>query len=129
LVDDERFDTTEKLMANAVEAGKYVADAIASKPYSYWCEHLKSMEGQWAPVQGPLEIAADPQMEANGYIVPVTDAEGNERRLVANPVQFDEQPPTIRRGPLFAEHTDDILRELGKSEEDIIQLKLDGACT
>jgi crotonobetainyl-CoA:carnitine CoA-transferase CaiB-like acyl-CoA transferase len=87
------------------------------------------MEGQWAPIQGPLEIAADPQMEANGYILPVTDVEGNERRLVANPVQFDEQPPVLTRAPQFAEHTDDLLRDLGKSEDEIIQLKLDGAVT
>ena len=87
------------------------------------------MEGQWAPIQSPLEVAADPQMEANGYIRPLTDLEGNERRLVANPVQFDEMPPTLSRGPQFAEHTDDILRELGKSEDEIIQLKIDGACT
>lgn len=129
LIDDERFNTAEKLMANALEAGQYITEAIASKPYSYWVEHLQTMEGQWAPVQSPLEIAADPQMEANGYILPVTDAEGNERRLVANPVQFDETPPVIRRAPQFAEHTDEILRELGKTEEEIIQLKIDGAVT
>ena len=127
--DDERFDSAEKLMANALEAGQYVADMIKSKPYSYWLEHLKTMEGQWAPIQSPLEVAADPQMEANGYIRPLTDLEGNERRLVANPVQFDEMPPTLSRGPQFAEQTDDILRELGKSEDEIIQLKIDGACT
>ena len=129
LIDDERFDTAEKLMANATEAGTYVAEAIASRPYSYWTEHLKTMEGQWAPVQSPLEIAADPQMAANDYILPVTDADGNARRLVASPVQFDERPPAIRRAPLFAEHTDEILRELGKTDDEIIQLKIDGACT
>lgn len=129
LITDERFDTAEKLMQNALEAGKYVADTIAAKPYAYWVDHLKTMEGQWAPIQSPLEIAADPQMDANGYILPVIDQEGNERRLVANPVQFDEQPPVLTRAPQFAEHTDDILRELGKSEDEIIQLKIDGACT
>lgn len=91
--------------------------------------NLKTMEGQWAPIQDPLEVAADPQMEANEYIVPVTDLEGNERRLVANPVQFDEAPPTLQRAPQFAEHTDQILRELGKSEDEIIELKLAGAVT
>jgi len=129
LIEDERFSTAEKLMANALEAGKYVADAIAAKPYSYWLEKLKTMEGQWAPIQDPLEIAADPQMEANGYIRPVVDMEGNERRLVANPVQFDETPPDLRRAPQFAEHTDDILRELGRSEEEILNLKIAGAVT
>jgi crotonobetainyl-CoA:carnitine CoA-transferase CaiB-like acyl-CoA transferase len=129
LIDDERFNSAEKLMANALEAGQYVADAIASRPYSYWLEHLRTMEGQWAAVQGPLEIIADPQMEANGYILPVVDAEGNERKLVANPVQFDEKPPVLTRAPQFAEQTDDLLRELGRGEEEIIKLKIDGAVT
>ena len=129
LIEDERFNTAEKLMANALEAGQHVADAIAARPFSYWLEHLKTMEGQWAAVQGPLDIISDPQMEANGYILPVIDAEGNERRLVANPVQFDEKPPVLRRAPLFAEQTDDLLRDLGRSEEEIIKLKIDGAVT
>ena len=129
LIDDERFNTAEKLMANALEAGRYVADMIASKPFSYWTQHLKTMEGQWAPIQSPLEIAADPQMEANGYLLPVTDLEGNERQLVASPVQFDERPPVLTRAPQFAEHTDDLLSELGKSQDEIIQLKIDGAVT
>jgi crotonobetainyl-CoA:carnitine CoA-transferase CaiB-like acyl-CoA transferase len=129
LIDDERFDTAEKLMANALAAGQYVADAIAAKPFSYWVEHLQTMEGQWAPIQGPLEIVSDPQMEANGYILPLVDAEGNERRLVANPVQFDEKPPVLTRSPQFAEQTDDLLREMGRTQDEIIKLKIDGAVT
>lgn len=129
LIDDERFNTAEKLMANALEAGKYVSDTIRSKPFDYWVKHLQTMEGQWAPIQSPLEILEDPQMEANGYLLPVTDLEGNERKLVASPVQFDETPPSIIRAPQFAEHTDDILRELGKNEEEIIDLKIAGAVT
>lgn len=129
LPDDERFNTAEKLMANALEAGAYVREAIEAKPFAYWIEHLQTMEGQWAPVQSPLEILADPQMEANGYLLPVDDLEGNERKLVASPVQFDERPPVLSRAPQFAEHTDDILRELGKTEDEIIRLKIDGAVT
>jgi crotonobetainyl-CoA:carnitine CoA-transferase CaiB-like acyl-CoA transferase len=129
LLEDERFKTAQGLMANAKDAGAAIAQAIARKPYAYWREHLRTMEGQWAPVQTPLEVARDPQMEANGYLVEVADADGKPRRLIANPVQFDETPAQSRRGPLFAEHTDEILRELGRSEEEILQLKIDGACT
>ncbi len=129
LLDDERFQSAEGVMTNAAEIGRHIANVIAAKPYAYWVEHLQTMEGPWAPAQNPVEIVADPQLLANGCLLPVVDAEGNERTLVANPVQFDETPPTVTRGPLFAEHTDDILRELGKSEDEIIQLKLDGACT
>jgi crotonobetainyl-CoA:carnitine CoA-transferase CaiB-like acyl-CoA transferase len=48
---------------------------------------------------------------------------------VASPVQFDETSPTLTRAPQFAEHTDDLLRELGRTEDEIIQLKIDGAAT
>ncbi|MEX5635294.1 CaiB/BaiF CoA transferase family protein [Parafrankia sp. FMc2] len=129
LIDDERFNTAEKLMANGPAAGALVAEAFRAQSYAFWVEHLQTLQGQWAPVQGPLDILDDPQMSANGYLVPVVDVAGNQRRLVTNPVQFDETPPETRRGPLFAEHTDDLLRELGRTEEEILQMKIDGACT
>jgi crotonobetainyl-CoA:carnitine CoA-transferase CaiB-like acyl-CoA transferase len=128
LCDDERFRTAEGIMANTAEIGGHIEGAIAQKPFDYWIEHLQTLEGPWAPALTPLEIVADPQMEENGYLVPVIDAEGNARKLVANPVQFDETPPSLARGPQLAEHTDGILRELGKSDDEIAQLKRDGAC-
>jgi crotonobetainyl-CoA:carnitine CoA-transferase CaiB-like acyl-CoA transferase len=129
LLEDERFQDAEGVIAHTEEIGRHIAEAIGAKPFAYWVEHLQTLEGPWSPAQNPLEIVADPQLEANGCFVPVVDADGTDRKLVANPVQFDETPPTVTRGPLFAEHTDDILRQLGKSEDEIIQLKIDGACT
>jgi len=129
LIDDERFNTAEKLMSRASEAGQLVADAIAAKPYEFWLERLKTLEGQWAPNNNAMEVGQDPQVRANGYIVPVVDADGRERELVANPVQFDATPPTLTRAPQFAEHTDALLRELGRSEDEIIELKIEGAVT
>jgi crotonobetainyl-CoA:carnitine CoA-transferase CaiB-like acyl-CoA transferase len=129
LLADERFGSAEGLMTHADEVGRRIADAIAQKPYAYWVERLSTLAGPWSPAQNPLEVANDPQVIANGYVVAVTDADGVQRQLVANPVQFDETPPTLIRGPQFAEHTDDILRGLGKSDDEIIELKIGGACT
>jgi crotonobetainyl-CoA:carnitine CoA-transferase CaiB-like acyl-CoA transferase len=129
LTRDERFCTAEGVMTHADEIGLQITHAIAQKPYAYWTERLSTLAGPWSPVQNPLEVANDPQVVANGYVVPITDADGKQRQLVANPVQFDETVPTLTRGPQFAEHTDDILRQLGKTEDEIIQLKIDGACT
>ena len=70
LIDDERFDSAKKLMARAPEAGQLVADAIASKPYAFWLDRLQTLEGQWAPNNNALEVGHDPQVRANGYIVP-----------------------------------------------------------
>ncbi len=129
LIDDERWNTAEKLFENAPSAGAIVHEVIGSKPYAYWVEKLRTLEGQWAPVQDSLELGNDPQIRANGLIAEITDADGTARELVANPVQFDEQPAVLNRGPLFAEHTDEVLRELGRTEEEIINLKIEGAVT
>jgi crotonobetainyl-CoA:carnitine CoA-transferase CaiB-like acyl-CoA transferase len=128
LLDDERFQTDAGISANTKEIGDQVAAAIAARPYAYWVEHLQTLQGPWAPAQSPSEIVVDPQLDANGCFVPVVDAEGIERKLVANPVQFDEQPASVTRGPLLGEHTDDILRELGKSADEISRLRTEGAC-
>jgi crotonobetainyl-CoA:carnitine CoA-transferase CaiB-like acyl-CoA transferase len=129
LLGDQRFATAEGIMEHTKEIADEVARAIAAQPLAYWLDRLQTLEGQWAALQNQLEAGADPQVLANGYLVDVIDAEGTSRQLVANPVQFDERPPSSARGPLFAEHTDDILRELGKTEDEMIQLKVEGACT
>ncbi|MDT5360426.1 MAG: hypothetical protein QOC69_2188, partial [Mycobacterium sp.] len=56
-------------------------------------------------------------------------AEGNPQQLVASPVKFDDDPAELGRAPQFAEHTDDVLRELGVDDERLIELKIAGAIT
>jgi crotonobetainyl-CoA:carnitine CoA-transferase CaiB-like acyl-CoA transferase len=129
LAEDERWNNVENLMTSAPAAAAVVAQEIASRPFAEWKERFKTLEGQWAPVQNALELGQDAQVRANGYIAKVIDAEGNERELVTNPVQFDETPASLRRAPQFAEQTDEILRELSLSDDEIIQLKIDGVVT
>jgi crotonobetainyl-CoA:carnitine CoA-transferase CaiB-like acyl-CoA transferase len=85
------------------------------------------MEGQWAVAQDPWELGHDPALRANGMIAEVTDIEGQPHELVASPVQFDETLASITRAPQFAEHTDEILRELGRTDDELTELKLAGA--
>ncbi|MEV0912039.1 CaiB/BaiF CoA transferase family protein [Streptomyces hokutonensis] len=126
---DERFDSTEKLMANAAQAAGIVAELIASRPFEEWVEILSRGEGQWSVVQNAWEVGQDPSLRANGLIASVVDADGVDRELVASPVQFDETPVDLTRAPQFAEHTDEVLRSLGLSDEELIALKIDGAAT
>jgi crotonobetainyl-CoA:carnitine CoA-transferase CaiB-like acyl-CoA transferase len=87
------------------------------------------MDGQWGVAQDPWEVGQDPALRANGMIAEVLDIDGTRRELVANPVQFDETPASLTRAPQFAEHTDEILRGLGKSDDELIGLKIAGAVT
>ena len=129
LITDQRFATVEALMGNAPAAAEIVQEVLAARPLAEWIARFAGMEGQWAIAQDPWEVGQDPALRANGLIAEVLDSEGTARELVANPVQFDEKPVQITRAPQFAEHTDDILRALGKSDDELIDLKISGAVT
>jgi crotonobetainyl-CoA:carnitine CoA-transferase CaiB-like acyl-CoA transferase len=129
LISDERFATVEALMANAASAAQLVQEVLATRTLDEWTSRFAGMEGQWAIAQDPWEVGQDPAMRANGLIAGVIDSEGTRRELVANPVQFDEKPAQLTRAPQFAEHTDEILRGLGKSDDELINLKVSGAVT
>jgi crotonobetainyl-CoA:carnitine CoA-transferase CaiB-like acyl-CoA transferase len=129
LLHNPLFDTTERLMRNAAAAADLIAAEIATRPLAAWIERFVTLEGQWAPVQNSVEVGQDEQLRANGLIGEVVDIDGNVRELVANPVQFDEAPAELSRAPQFAEHTDELLHELGRDDEAILELKIRGAAT
>jgi crotonobetainyl-CoA:carnitine CoA-transferase CaiB-like acyl-CoA transferase len=129
LAQDQRFDTAEKLMDNAAAAAELIADEIATRTLAEWSARFDTLAGQWAPVLNSLEVGQDIQLRANGLIAQVVDVDGEVRELVTAPVQFDGEPATPIRGPEFAEHTDEILAELGRDEEEITALRIGGAVT
>jgi crotonobetainyl-CoA:carnitine CoA-transferase CaiB-like acyl-CoA transferase len=126
LIDDPRFDSVEHLSANAGQAGDIIRSEIARHTLAQWTAKFQTLKGQWAPVQNTLEVAADPQVRANGYITGATTKEGTAFELVSTPVQFDEQPATTARAPEFNEHCEEILLEAGIDMERMIELKLAG---
>ncbi len=128
LVTDPRF-VGEAILRSGLEGGEIVADIIGKLTLEQWRKLMDGAEGQWALVQSTYEVGMDPGLRENGLVAKVTDYEGQERELVANPVQFDETPVVSRRAPQFAEHTDEILRELGKTDDELISLKIAGAIT
>jgi crotonobetainyl-CoA:carnitine CoA-transferase CaiB-like acyl-CoA transferase len=87
------------------------------------------IDNQWSIVQDTAAAARDPQARANGLIGSFWGADGETRELVASPALFDGQAPVLSRAPGFAEHTDEVLREIGKSAAEIVQLQESGVVT
>jgi crotonobetainyl-CoA:carnitine CoA-transferase CaiB-like acyl-CoA transferase len=77
----------------------------------------------WAPVQSIEEVIADPQAQAAGAFVEVPDGVGTTM-LPATPVDFDGASWAPRSmAPEHGEHTEEILREIGRSPEDLARLR------
>jgi crotonobetainyl-CoA:carnitine CoA-transferase CaiB-like acyl-CoA transferase len=123
---DDRFASRELLTKNAVEAIEVLRVAIAAHPLEHWRKALADFEGQWAPVLNTAEVAADPQVRANGGIVAI-ERDGDSFDLVASPVLFDETPLRLGPSPEFAEHTEALILELGGDWDRIAALKESGA--
>ena len=107
------------------------AITLAFALVAIWRERLADLEGVWSVFQDTLEVARDPQAVANDYIVEVElgDLEGHVCPLVANPVQFGGRPGTTRPAPEYAQHSEEILLERGKTWDEIHALKACGALT
>lgn len=126
LASDPRFDTPEAFAENSDEARALLQEIFSTASLEEWRERLAAMKGQWGPFQTVAQIPSDPQVIANGHIADVDRGDGTPFQLVTNPVHFDEQPPKLRRGPEHAQHTEEILLEMGLEWDRISELKTAG---
>jgi crotonobetainyl-CoA:carnitine CoA-transferase CaiB-like acyl-CoA transferase len=120
----ERWPTAEARQAARQEIADELARHFATRPRAEWEDVLRRSECIWGPLQTPLELPADPQVQANGYLL---DVPGANAKVCANPVQFGGEPPAVTRAAQEAgAQTEDVLLELGCSWDDIARLKETG---
>jgi crotonobetainyl-CoA:carnitine CoA-transferase CaiB-like acyl-CoA transferase len=127
LVEDPRFKDAAVRFEHRRECIQVLRDVFRTRTYDEWRERLQTLQGVWAPLQTTLEVHDDPQVTANGYLEQITASSGTGFVLPANPVQFDETPPSVRGAPEHGEHTDEVLLELGLTYDEIIEHKVTGA--
>jgi crotonobetainyl-CoA:carnitine CoA-transferase CaiB-like acyl-CoA transferase len=129
VANDERFGTQEGFQEHADELSKIFAATIGGFTFDEFIERLKPFSGQWAAVNDACTVASDVQVMANGYLADMNDDPANVMKDVTPPVQFNGRPAELLQPPIFNEHGDEILKELGMSEDEIINLKIAGAVT
>ena len=128
VAEDPRFSEATALMRNWQEASELIVAAFAKQSFAYWRQNLKTMKGQWAPIQSLLNVAADEQALANDMLFEVEAGDGGRPlKLVRGPIQFNHAPVRSTRAPQASEHTETFLMELGLAWDRIEELKAAGA--
>jgi crotonobetainyl-CoA:carnitine CoA-transferase CaiB-like acyl-CoA transferase len=127
-LDDPRFDSPMARAQNSRELISLLDAEFAKKTLDEWAEEFaKEPDFFWAPVNGPEEILADPQLRHAGGLVEVPDEFGTTT-MIASPADFHGTPWEPRWvAPRLGEHTVDVLNELGKSADEIGALLGSGA--
>jgi len=125
--DDPRFADVKSLIDNAGAASDILVAAFAKKPFAYWRKHLKTLKGQWAPIQSLMDLTTDEQALANDMLVDLDGDDGKPFKVVRGPVQFNHEALHTTRAPQASEHTEMVLMDLGMEWERIEALKAAGA--
>ncbi len=109
--------------ANAVALIEILDEKFGSQDRQFWEERFSNTDLIWAPANDYAEVAADPQMMANNYIVEVDHPTHGQVKMVGSPVRLSKTPGQITRpAPEYGQHTEEILLELGYSWDDISRM-------
>ena len=123
-IDDPRFDNPLSRAVNSVELLALLDEAFATKSLDEWAEVFAAEPDMfWAPVNDPFEVVNDPQLRHAGGLIEVPDGQGTTT-MIASPADFHGTPGEPRSvAPEIGQHTVDVLRELGRSEDQIVALR------
>ncbi len=124
---DERFASNAARVENRSELIPLLRQATVMKTTAEWIALLENAAVPCGPINDLAAVFADPQVLHRGLRVDLPHAAGGTAPQVANPIRFSATPIDYRRAPpLLGQDTEAVLRELGRSAEDIAALRAAG---
>jgi crotonobetainyl-CoA:carnitine CoA-transferase CaiB-like acyl-CoA transferase len=123
LKDDPRFRNHTERGANIAEIYAYVADIMQTRSTADWLQALDAADIPVMPMHTPSSLVTDPHLEASGFFQLVEHPTEGMLRMMKPTLSWSEGPLTIRSlPPSLGQHSAEILREAGYSNEDITEM-------
>jgi crotonobetainyl-CoA:carnitine CoA-transferase CaiB-like acyl-CoA transferase len=123
---DPKFSTMEERGQNAAELVSIMDAVFATKTGGEWLEILRNGgDLVFEAVHTMSDVAEDPQMRANDYIIDYEHPALGRISITGFPMHFSQTPESVRMpAPEFGEHTEEVLQNtLGFTWEELTRLK------
>jgi crotonobetainyl-CoA:carnitine CoA-transferase CaiB-like acyl-CoA transferase len=117
---DERFCSANLRATNRATLIPMLAEVFVTGTVDEWVTRLSAQGVPCTSVNSIDKVVKDEQVAARDMIVEIEHPTAGKIRMAGLPVKLSANPGNIRRhAPLLGEHSAEVLRELGLSEERI----------
>jgi len=124
---DPRFATNAERVRHRDLLVPLLEAAIRQRPRNDWLAALEAAKVPCGSINSIGEALADPQAQARGTVVAMPHPLAPDLRLIASPMKLSQTPVAYRHPPpVLGQHSDELLREAGCSEEEITAWRANG---
>lgn len=129
LIDDPRFATNAKRVERRQELKQLIEGKLKSNTRETWTRLLIEAEIPAGPINDLADVFNDAQVQHSRLVEEIEHPELGTVRQVGSPIKLEAmEGGSIRRAPpLLGQHTCEVLREFGCSQNEIDTLLADGA--
>ena len=128
LRDDPRFATAPERVNHRDTLVPIIVALTAARTVQQWVDLLGAAGVPCGRIRNVAEVCTNPQLTERGKVVDRPHPTAGIVTMIGLPIELSDTPGRIQTAPpLLGEHTDDVLRDAGYTDDEIHTFRKDGA--